>query len=139
MLYCFLRLVTLTFVMWFVGMGSKGWGSYFTWHVCLWVHWRGFRFAGGTQQAQEVYIYSSCNFFFTLLMFFVLFNDMIYNNTRYGTENCSYFYDFNAHVNDMSRLIEGQAQYVIDATKYGNVSRFINHRWSFSSFTYYLT
>ncbi|KAJ1419079.1 SET domain [Sesbania bispinosa] len=49
---------------------------------------------------------------------------------RYGTGNCSYFYDINAHVNDMSRLIEGQAQYVIDATKYGNVSRFINHSCS---------
>ncbi|QCD90972.1 histone-lysine N-methyltransferase SUVR5 isoform X1 [Vigna unguiculata] len=45
----------------------------------------------------------------------------------YGTEHCSYFYDIDARVNDMSRLIEGQAQYVIDATKFGNVSRFINH------------
>ncbi|KAE9613009.1 putative histone-lysine N-methyltransferase transcription factor C2H2 family [Lupinus albus] len=49
---------------------------------------------------------------------------------RYGTENCSYFYDINSHVNDMSRLIVEQAQYVIDATKYGNVSRFINHSCS---------
>ncbi|KAK7252873.1 hypothetical protein RIF29_37126 [Crotalaria pallida] len=49
---------------------------------------------------------------------------------RFGTENCSYFYDINSHVNDMSRLIEEQAQYVIDATKYGNVSRFINHSCS---------
>lgn len=31
-------------------------------------------------------------------------------------------------MNDMSRLMEGQVPYVIDATKYGNVSRFINHR-----------
>lgn len=33
-----------------------------------------------------------------------------------------------AHINDLGRLIEGQVRYVIDATKYGNVSRFINHR-----------
>lgn len=37
-------------------------------------------------------------------------------------------YNIDAHTDDMSRLIEGQAQFVIDATKYGNVSRFINHR-----------
>ncbi|XP_029127593.1 histone-lysine N-methyltransferase SUVR5 isoform X3 [Cajanus cajan] len=49
---------------------------------------------------------------------------------RYGTEHCSYFYNIDARVNDMSRLIEGQAQYVIDATKFGNVSRFINHSCS---------
>lgn len=33
-----------------------------------------------------------------------------------------------SHINDMGRLIEGQVRYVIDATKYGNISRFINHR-----------
>lgn len=33
-----------------------------------------------------------------------------------------------AHINDMGRMIEGQIPYVIDSTKYGNVSRFINHR-----------
>ncbi|XP_048334681.2 histone-lysine N-methyltransferase SUVR5 isoform X3 [Ziziphus jujuba] len=49
---------------------------------------------------------------------------------RYGTEGCSYLYEIDAHINDMSRLIEGQARYVIDATKYGNVSRFINHSCS---------
>lgn len=37
-------------------------------------------------------------------------------------------FNVDAHINDMGRLIEEQAQYVIDATKYGNVSRFINHR-----------
>lgn len=57
-----------------------------------------------------------------------LYTDSVYINTSYGTEHCSYFYDIDARVNDMSRLIEGQAQYVIDATKFGNVSRFINHR-----------
>lgn len=47
---------------------------------------------------------------------------------RYGNEGCNYLYEIDAHINDMSRLIEGQVRYVIDATKYGNVSRFINHR-----------
>jgi hypothetical protein len=47
---------------------------------------------------------------------------------RYGKEVCSYMYKIDAHTNDMSRMVEGQAHYFIDATKYGNVSRFINHR-----------
>ncbi|KAJ6288538.1 hypothetical protein OIU76_024511 [Salix suchowensis] len=46
---------------------------------------------------------------------------------RYGKEGCSYMYKIDAHTNDMSRMVEGQAHYFIDATKYGNVSRFINH------------
>ncbi|EEF40077.1 histone-lysine N-methyltransferase SUVR5 [Ricinus communis] len=46
---------------------------------------------------------------------------------RYSEESCSYMYDIDAHTNDMSRLMEGQVKYVIDATKHGNVSRFINH------------
>nr|KYP45514.1 Histone-lysine N-methyltransferase SUVR5 [Cajanus cajan] len=49
---------------------------------------------------------------------------------RYGNEHCSYFYDIDDHVNDMSRLIEGQAHYVIDSSKFGNVSRFINNSCS---------
>lgn len=65
---------------------------------------------------------------FKLAIFIHFFTDLVYIKTRYDTKNCSYFYDINARVNDMSRLIEGQAQYVIDTTKYGNVSRFINHR-----------
>ncbi|KAM6564508.1 hypothetical protein CsatB_024506 [Cannabis sativa] len=46
---------------------------------------------------------------------------------RYGKEGCSYIYEIDSHVNDMSRLIECQARYAIDATQYGNVARFINH------------
>lgn len=49
---------------------------------------------------------------------------------RYGLEGCSYMYNIDAHTNDMSRLMEGQARLVIDATNYGNVSRFINHSCS---------
>ncbi|KAJ4827585.1 hypothetical protein Tsubulata_004814 [Turnera subulata] len=49
---------------------------------------------------------------------------------RYGLEGCSYMYNIDAHTNDMSRLMEGQGGFVIDATKYGNVSRFINHSCS---------
>lgn len=48
--------------------------------------------------------------------------------SRYGTEGCRYFYEIDARINDMSRLIEGQVPYVIDATNHGNVSRYINHR-----------
>ncbi|OMO56824.1 hypothetical protein CCACVL1_26247 [Corchorus capsularis] len=47
--------------------------------------------------------------------------------TRYGKDGCNYMYNIDSNINDMSRLVEGQARYVIDATKYGNVSRFINH------------
>ncbi|CAK7339486.1 unnamed protein product [Dovyalis caffra] len=46
---------------------------------------------------------------------------------RYGNESCSYMYKIDAHTNDMSRMVEGEAHYFIDATKNGNVSRFINH------------
>lgn len=46
---------------------------------------------------------------------------------RYGKEGCGYLFEIDSHVNDMSRLIEGQSRYTIDASKYGNVSRFINH------------
>ncbi|XP_057416486.1 histone-lysine N-methyltransferase SUVR5-like isoform X2 [Lotus japonicus] len=45
---------------------------------------------------------------------------------RYGKEYCSYFYDIDARFNDTGKMIEGQGKYVIDATRYGNVSRFIN-------------
>ncbi|KAK6922779.1 SUVR5, C2H2-type Zinc finger, 3 repeats, partial [Dillenia turbinata] len=49
---------------------------------------------------------------------------------RYDKEGSSYQFDIGAHVNDMSRLIEGQSLHVMDATRYGNVSRFINHSCS---------
>ncbi|KAL5557205.1 hypothetical protein UlMin_039441 [Ulmus minor] len=49
---------------------------------------------------------------------------------RYGEEGCTYLYEIDDHVNDMSRIIEGEPRFVIDATKYGNVSRFINHSCS---------
>ncbi|GKU99115.1 hypothetical protein SLEP1_g12009 [Rubroshorea leprosula] len=50
--------------------------------------------------------------------------------SRYGREDCSYMYNIDSHNNDISRLIESQSRFVIDATKYGNVSRFINHSCS---------
>ncbi|CAI0554022.1 unnamed protein product [Linum tenue] len=46
---------------------------------------------------------------------------------RYGKEGCSHIYTIDAQTNDMSRMIEGEVPFVIDSTKYGNVSRFINH------------
>lgn len=49
--------------------------------------------------------------------------------SRYTTEGCKYLYEIDARINDMSRLMEGQDSYVIDSTNYGNVSRYINHRW----------
>lgn len=45
---------------------------------------------------------------------------------RYDNEGCSYLYDIDAHI-DTTDLIDGVQPYVIDATKYGNVARFINH------------
>ncbi|KAK4791272.1 hypothetical protein SAY86_031685 [Trapa natans] len=50
--------------------------------------------------------------------------------SRYGRGGSNYLYDINSQINDMSRLIEGEVRYVIDSTKYGNVSRFINHSCS---------
>ncbi|CAA0840892.1 Histone-lysine N-methyltransferase SUVR5 [Striga hermonthica] len=57
-------------------------------------------------------------------------NEANERRNRYGEEGCGYFYEIDAHINDMSRLIEGQVPYVIDATNYGNISRYINHSCS---------
>ncbi|XP_010254997.1 PREDICTED: histone-lysine N-methyltransferase SUVR5-like isoform X1 [Nelumbo nucifera] len=46
---------------------------------------------------------------------------------RFDNEGCSYLYDIDPHINDISGLTEGAVPYVIDATILGNVSRFINH------------
>lgn len=46
---------------------------------------------------------------------------------RYVREGSGFIYEIDARLNDMIRLIEGEAPYAIDATKYGNVSRYINH------------
>ncbi|RAL46751.1 hypothetical protein DM860_005030 [Cuscuta australis] len=48
----------------------------------------------------------------------------------YGKEGCAYFLKIDDQINDMSRLVEGESPYVIDATNYGNVSRYINHSCS---------
>ncbi|KAL3526706.1 hypothetical protein ACH5RR_011362 [Cinchona calisaya] len=49
---------------------------------------------------------------------------------RYGNDGCRYFYEIDAQINDISRLTEGHVSFVIDATNYGNVARYINHSCS---------
>ncbi|GAB4848903.1 hypothetical protein Ancab_003715 [Ancistrocladus abbreviatus] len=49
---------------------------------------------------------------------------------RYGKDFCNYLFNVRAHISDMSRFVEGHIPWVIDATKYSNVSRFINHSCS---------
>lgn len=51
-------------------------------------------------------------------------------DTRYSNESCSYMYMIDSHIDDTSELAEGVVSHVIDATKYGNVSRFVNHSCS---------
>ena len=71
------------------------------------------------------YNFEKCKF---VPLFFGNFLNALCLIFRYGKEGCSYIYKIDAHTNDMSRMVEGQAHYFIDSTKYGNVSRFINHR-----------
>ncbi|GAB2282529.1 hypothetical protein Dimus_017070 [Dionaea muscipula] len=49
---------------------------------------------------------------------------------RYGSEGCNYLFDIRSLMSDMKNLLEGQVPCMIDATRYGNVSRFINHSCS---------
>jgi hypothetical protein len=46
---------------------------------------------------------------------------------RYDQVGCSYLYDIDAHL-DVIGPRSGSKPFVIDATRYGNVARFINHR-----------
>ncbi|PKA49621.1 Histone-lysine N-methyltransferase SUVR5 [Apostasia shenzhenica] len=48
-------------------------------------------------------------------------------NERYGSSGCSYIYDIDMHIDRMRCFSEEPVLCVIDANKYGNVSRFINH------------
>lgn len=57
-------------------------------------------------------------------------NEATERRNRYGNEGCRYFYEIDAQINDISRLIGGQVPFLIDATSYGNVSRYINHSCS---------
>lgn len=52
------------------------------------------------------------------------------NISRYGNEGCSYLYEMEAYIDGSKGASEGAVSYAIDATYYGNVSRFINHRYS---------
>ncbi|XP_072964774.1 histone-lysine N-methyltransferase SUVR5 isoform X1 [Typha angustifolia] len=49
---------------------------------------------------------------------------------RRDNNECSYLYDIDAHIDRARGLSEGTVPYVLDASKYGNVSRFINHSCS---------
>ncbi|KAI3867379.1 hypothetical protein MKX03_036506 [Papaver bracteatum] len=48
---------------------------------------------------------------------------------KYDKEGYSYMYHINSHIESMSELVErGNVSHVIDATRYRNICRFINHR-----------
>ncbi|XP_026441257.1 histone-lysine N-methyltransferase SUVR5-like [Papaver somniferum] len=56
---------------------------------------------------------------------------------RYDKEGCSYLYHINSHIDVMSELVEGgTVSHVIDTTRCGNGSRFINHNFSPNLVTY---
>ncbi|XP_076921428.1 histone-lysine N-methyltransferase SUVR5-like [Bidens hawaiensis] len=57
-------------------------------------------------------------------------NEANKRRNRLDKEDSSFIYDIDARVNDVIRLSEGEASYAIDTTKYGNVSRYINHSCS---------
>ncbi|KAK1300118.1 Histone-lysine N-methyltransferase SUVR5 [Acorus calamus] len=56
-------------------------------------------------------------------------NDLEINKrrNRYHNDGLRYLFDINAHINNLVALTEGTVPYMIDASKYGNIARFINH------------
>lgn len=81
-----------------------------------------------TRGATGLYIVMMVQHLFYSTLVFMLYLMAPLRIIRYEKDGYGYLYEIDAHINDMSRLIEGQAQFVIDSTNYGNVSRFINHR-----------
>ncbi|PIA55585.1 hypothetical protein AQUCO_00700118v1 [Aquilegia coerulea] len=57
-------------------------------------------------------------------------NDEEANKRHSNSEDCSYLYKIDARSDDMNEIAEGVVSHVLDATRYGNVSRFINHSCS---------
>ncbi|KAL9241774.1 hypothetical protein vseg_015840 [Gypsophila vaccaria] len=49
---------------------------------------------------------------------------------RYGKNSCDYIFDIGARMKNMCTLKDEEAQYFLDTTRFGNVSRFINHSCS---------
>ncbi|KAK9749926.1 hypothetical protein RND81_02G160000 [Saponaria officinalis] len=49
---------------------------------------------------------------------------------RYGKNSCGYIFDIGTRMKNMRTSIDEQAEYFLDSTRYGNVSRFINHSCS---------
>ncbi|KAL8143743.1 hypothetical protein V2J09_016775 [Rumex salicifolius] len=53
--------------------------------------------------------------------------EAIRRHKRYGNKLGNYIYNAGGYVNKMTQLMEETVSFVIDASKYGSVSRFINH------------